>query len=140
MRWSMESDREAEVAPADVYRLYADPSTWGDWAHNTKFGRASGPLTPGAVVEVGVRSYPWTYSVRVREVVDGRRIVCEVRPVGVRIVSTYDVTPTERGARLHHTIELDGPLERGYRLLRGQYTRMLQEETRRVAELAAATA
>jgi len=94
-------------------------------------------MEPGHTVEVRVRSYPWTYTVRVRELEPGRRIVTEVRPFGVTITSTYDVTPTETGSRLHHTVSVAGPLERGYALVRGMYTRMLAEETRRVAELAA---
>jgi hypothetical protein len=64
-------------------------------------------------------------------------MVTEVRPFGVTITSSYEVMPTATGSRLHHTISLAGPLERAYLLVRGQYTRMLVEETRRVAELAA---
>lgn len=135
MTWSMESVHEADVEPADVYRWYADPSTWGRWAHNTSWGRARGPFEPGARVDVRVASYPYTYGVLVRDVDVGRRIVCEVRPFGVTIVSTYDVTPTEMGARLHHTIEVSGPLQRAYRLVEGRYTRLLHDETRRLADL-----
>lgn len=136
MTWSMVSEIEVDVAPGDVFRFYADPATWGDWAHNTKWGRATEALRPGARVDVRVRSYPYTYSVLIRDVAEGRHIICEVRPVGVTIVSTYDVIAIEGGSRLRHTIELSGPLERAYRLVEGQYTRMLQEETRQVAELA----
>ena len=136
MTWSMESTYEAAVAPADVFRSYADPATWGSWAHNTAWARSSAPLEPGSRVEVRVRSYPWTYTVRVRELEPGRRLVTEVRPFGVTITSTYEVSATPAGSRLHHTISLSGPLERAYLLVRGQYTRMPIEETRRVAELA----
>jgi hypothetical protein len=136
MTWSMEDTHEAAVAPADVFRFYADPATWGQWAHNTAWGRGQNPVTPGSTVEVRVRSYPWTYTVRVRELVPGRRMVTEVRPFGVTITSTYDVTPTATGARLHHAISLAGPLEALYKGVRGQYSRMLVAETRRVAELA----
>ena len=136
MTWSMENVYEAAVAPADVFRFYADPATWGDWAHNTAWARAGAPLAQDSPVEVRVRSYPWTYTVRVRELEPGRRMVTEVRPFGVVITSTYEVTPTPAGSRLHHTIALAGPLEALYKGVRGQYTRMLVEETRRVAELA----
>ena len=93
-----------------------------------------GTVRPGATVEVRVANYPSTYHVKVRDVQEGRRIMCEVRPVGVTIVSTHDVTPIGDGSRLHHTIEISGRLERPYRLLEGRYTR-LWEETRRLAEL-----
>ena len=89
----------------------------------------------GAIVEVRVANYPHTYHVKIRDLQDGRRVVCEVKPVGVTIVSTYEVTPIDGGSRLHHTIEISGRLERPYRLLERQYTRMLEEETRRLAEL-----
>jgi hypothetical protein len=137
MSWSMESVHEAAVAPADVFRFYVEPATWGQWAHNTAWGRGRTPLEPGSTVQVRVRSYPWTYTVRVRELDPGRLIVTEVRPFGVVITSTYEVTPTQAGSRLHHTIALYGPLERAYGLVRGTYTRMLAAETRCVAELAA---
>ena len=137
MTWSMENVYEAAVAPADVFRYYEDPASWGEWAHNTAWGRGKTPLEPGSTVEVRVRSYPWTYTVRVRELVPGRRMVTEVRPFGVTITSTYEVSPTASGSRLHHTISLAGPLEALYKGVRGQYSRMLIAETRRVAELAA---
>jgi uncharacterized protein YndB with AHSA1/START domain len=131
----MESVYDADVAPADVYRYYADPSTWGRWAHNTRSGRARGAFRAGALVDVRVASYPHTYPVRILEIDEGRRIVCQVRPPGVTIVSTYDVTATPSGARLHHVIALSGPLEGPYKLLRRRYTTLLERETRRLAEL-----
>jgi hypothetical protein len=137
MTWSMHDVYEAPVQPEPVFRHYADPATWGAWAHNTAWGRARTPMGPGAMVDVRVRSYPWTFTVRVRELVPGTRMVTEVRPFGVTITSTYEVTPTAGGARLDHTISVTGPLERAYLLVRAQYTRMLHAETRRVAELAA---
>lgn len=45
MTWSMENVHEAAVAPADVFRYYADPATWGDWAHNTAWGRGGASST-----------------------------------------------------------------------------------------------
>ena len=137
MTWSMEDTHEAAVASADVFRYYTDPASWGAWAHNTAWARGQTPLEAGSAVEVRVRSYPWTYTVRVRDVKPGQRMVTEVRPFGVVITSTYEVTPTPTGSRLHHTISLAGPLEVLYKGVRGQYSRMLIAETRRVAELAA---
>jgi hypothetical protein len=136
--WSIEDAYEAPGLTAEaVYRYYADPATWSRWAHNTGWARARTTVEPGAVVDVGVRRYPWTYSVRVLEAEPGRRVVCNVRPVGVSIVSTYEVTTTEGGARLRHGMTCAGPLERGYRLLARQYTRLLARETRALAALVA---
>ena len=106
LSWSMENVREAPVVPGDVYRYYADPGTWGQWAHNTAWARAQAPVEPGTKVGVRVRSQPWTYTVRVVELEPGRRIVTEVRPFGVTITSSYEVTATADGSRIHHTISL----------------------------------
>ena len=42
MSWTMESVREAELTPADVFGFYLDPSTWAAWAHNTRGAYADG--------------------------------------------------------------------------------------------------
>ena len=133
----MDNTYDAAVDPADVFRYYADPATWGQWAHNTAWGRGPAVLERGSKIQVRVKSYPWTYTVRVRALDPGRRMVTEVRPFGVVITSTYEVQATPTGSRLHHTISLAGPLEVLYKGVRGQYSRMLVEETRKVAELAA---
>jgi hypothetical protein len=138
MTWSIEGAYDAQGLTAEaVYRCYADPRTWGRWAHNTGWAKARTTVEPGAIVDVGVRRYPWTYGVRVLEVEPGRRVACEVRPFGVSIVSTYEVTPIEGGARLRHEMTCTGPLELGYRLLGRQYTKLLARETRDLAALVA---
>jgi uncharacterized protein YndB with AHSA1/START domain len=137
MSWSMSASHDAPVSPDAVFRCYTDPATWGSWGHNTAWGRGEAPIRVGSRVKVRARRYPKTYDVLITEVVEGRRVVCEVRPVGVVLTSTYEVTPTPTGARLEHTISCAGPLERGYRLLEGRYTQLLREETARLARLVA---
>lgn len=137
MSWSMESTLDAEgVDPTMVFARYTDASSWHRWGHNTSWARARTAVEPGATVDVRAHRYPWTYGVRILEVDPGRLVVCEVRPIGVRIVSTYEVTPVDGGARLRHEIAVSGPLELGYRLLRPQYTRLLAREVRALADLA----
>jgi hypothetical protein len=121
------------VDAAAVYACYADPSTWHLWGHNASGARARTLVEEGAIVDVKVRRYPWTYAVRILEAVPGRRVVCEVRPVGVRIVQSYEVEPVAEGARIRHVFTVAGPLERGYKLLAGQYTKLLARETRALA-------
>ena len=121
------------VRAEEVYACYADPSTWHLWGHNTSSARARTAVETGAIVDVKVRRYPWTYAVRIVEADPGRRVVCEVKPIGVRLVQTYEVEPIDGGARIHHAITVGGPLERGYSLLAGQYTKLLARETRALA-------
>jgi uncharacterized protein YndB with AHSA1/START domain len=134
MSWSMEHVRDAAVSPEDVFAAYVDPSTWGVWGHNTRWARLEGPFREGARVQV-CAGYRKVWPVDVRLVVPGRTVVCEVRPPGATIVSTYDVRPIAGGARLRHVITLSGRLELGYRLLRPLYLRLLAKETKRLVEL-----
>jgi hypothetical protein len=128
------------VDAAAVYACYADPSTWHLWGHNTSGAIARTTVTAGAIVDVKVRRYPWTYAVRILEADPDRRVVCEVRPIGVRIVQTYEVDAIEGGTRIHHAISVAGPLARGYSLLAGQYTKLLARETRALAAYCGADA
>jgi uncharacterized protein YndB with AHSA1/START domain len=133
MSWSIESVREAPVRPGDVYRFYVDPSTWANWGHNTRWARADGTLTVGSVVRVKA-GYGAVYPVRILRLEPDRLIVCEVRPRGLLITSSFEVTPTDAGARLTHTIEVGGRFASLTRVLGFPwlYRRLLAKETRRL--------
>lgn len=135
MSWSMHNTREARLAPGDVFRFYVDPSTWGRWGHNTVAARGPSPVKAGDTVHV-MAGYRREWPVLIRQVVPDNVVVCEVRPPGVVIVSTYEVTPTPDGVRLRHEMEVSGRLSRAYRLLKPLYVRLLAKETRRLVELA----
>ena len=42
MTWTIETVREAPVAPDDVFQFYADPSTWSSWGHAAQWARVDG--------------------------------------------------------------------------------------------------
>ena len=136
MSWSIESVREGPVRPEDVYRFYVDPSTWGHWGHNTRWARADGPLAVGSVVRVKA-GYGAVYPVRILRLEPDRLIVCEVRPRGLLITSSFEVTPTGAGARLTHTIDVGGRFAGLTRALGFPwlYRRLLAKETRRLVAL-----
>lgn len=136
MSFSIESVREAPVRPADVYQFYIDPSTWGHWGHNTRWARAEGPLAVGSLVDVKA-GYGAVYPVRVLKLVPGRLIVCEVRPRGLHITMSFEVTPTAAGARLRHALEVGGRFAGLTRRLGFPwlYRRLLAKETRRLVAL-----
>ena len=48
--WSVESVADIPAEPAAVWQLYADPSTWGEWAHSTARAHAQGDISIGAEV------------------------------------------------------------------------------------------
>jgi len=132
MSWSIESVREAPVRPEEVYRFYIEPATWGRWGHNTRWARADGPLTEGSIVNVKA-GYGAVYPVRVVRIVPDRLIVCEVKPRGLLITNSFEVTPADAGARLRHTIEVGGRFAGLTRRLGFPwlYRRLLAKETRR---------
>jgi hypothetical protein len=134
MAFTIEDTHDAPgVEAAAVYACYADPSTWHMWGHNTSGAKARTAVETGAIVDVKVRRYPWTYAVRILEADPGHRVICEVKPIGVRIVQSYEVEPLDGGTRIHHAITVAGPLERGYSLLASRYTKLLARETRALA-------
>lgn len=122
----------------DVYRLYADPSTWSDWGHNAKWARADGPLVQGGTVDVRA-NYGKVYPCRIRRLVADRVLELEVRPPLLTVVQTYEVEARPDGARVRHALELSGPLS-GILRLGGApwfYQRLLDREVEKVIELAA---
>jgi uncharacterized protein YndB with AHSA1/START domain len=136
MAFSIDSVRDVPVPPENVYRFYIDPSTWGRWGHNTRWARADGPITEDSVVHVKA-GYGAVYPVRVMRLVADRLIVCEVRPRGLLITMSFEVTPTAAGARLRHTLEVGGRFAGLARRLGFPwlYRRLLAKETRRLAAL-----
>ena len=134
MTWSVEQTRVAKVQPHEVFRYYTDPSTWHRWGHNTRWARLEGPYVEGATVLVRA-GYEKVWPVRVLRVVLDRLVVNEVRPIGLVVINTFEVTPVEGGARLRHAIEVSGRFARLYGFfLPGLYRRLLGKETRRLVE------
>jgi hypothetical protein len=117
MAWMIESVKDANVDPAEVFRLYTDPSTWPVWGHNAKWARAEGQLVEGGIVLVKA-GYGKVYRCVIRRFVPGRAIEFEVRPPLMKVVQTYEVDPTSEGAHIRHAIEVSGQVSGLMRLLR----------------------
>jgi uncharacterized protein YndB with AHSA1/START domain len=135
----IETVREAALSPADVYRLYFDPSTWSDWGHNAKWARADGPLVAGGTVDVRA-NYGKVYRCRIRRLVADRALELEVRTPIYRVTQTYEVEGQPDGARVRHALEVSGRLS-GILRLGGApwlYQRLLDREVEKVIELAGA--
>lgn len=139
MTWMIETVRDADVAPADVFRLYADPSTWSDWGHNATWARADGPLVEGGTVDVRA-NYGKVYRCRIRRLVADHALVLEARPPLLAVIQTYEVEARPDGARVRHALELSGGLS-GLLRLGGAawlYQRLLNREVAKLIELAGA--
>jgi hypothetical protein len=137
MGWTIEAVRDAGVAPAAVWRLYADPGTWSRWGHNATWARADGPLVLGGTVDVRA-NYGTVYHCPIRRFEDGRALELVVKPAGLTIVNVYEVSPSEAGSRVRHAFEISGPLARPTRWigLHRLYRRQLALEVEAVIALA----
>lgn len=137
MTWMIETARDAVVAPADVFRLYADPSTWSEWGHNAKWARADGPLVEGGTVDVKA-GYGKVYPCRIRRLVAGRLLELEARPPFMAVLQTYEVEPTVEGAHIRHALEISGPLAGLTKLIRLDrvYQGWLDKEVDKLIEMA----
>ena len=135
--WMIESTRDVAVAPAAVFRLYADPSTWSQWGHSARWARADGPLVEGGNVDVRA-DYGKVYACRIRRLVVDRALELEVRPPLMTVINTYEVEPTADGARVRHALEVSGPISRPMRWARVDrvYQRLLDDEVSKVVSMA----
>ena len=127
----------AAVPPEAIFALYVDPSTWGAWGHNTRWGRARGPVVEGSIVDVKA-GYGKVYPVLMRRVIANRSVECEIHPPGMLVETTFSVEPADGGCEVEHTISVSGTFSGITRLigLDRLYTKLLREEIRKVIALA----
>jgi len=136
--WTIESVREANVEPAAVFALYADPASWSRWGHNAAWARAEGPLVEGGTVDVRA-GYGTVYHCLIRRLEPGRALELVVHPALMTIINVYEVEPATSGARIRHAFEVSGPLASVTRMvgLDRMYQRRLDEEVAAVVRMAA---
>jgi uncharacterized protein YndB with AHSA1/START domain len=133
--WSVESSVEVEATPAEVWRLYADPSTWRQWAHSTAGATADGPLVVGVPITVTPTRGP-VQRVRVVALDAERTLSTELNLPGARMSFHYRIEPSTTGCRVHHSVRMDGPLAAAYGVfMRRSNERKLAAETARLADL-----
>lgn len=137
MGWMIESVREADVRPAAVFALYADPASWPRWGHNAVQAWSDGPLVPGGIVNVRA-NYRTVYHCQVRRLEPDRALEIVVRPAFLTIINVYEVEPAPAGARVRHAFQVSGPLAGLTRRvgLDRTYAAQLDEEVAAVIRLA----
>jgi hypothetical protein len=135
--WTIEAVQEADVDPAAVFALYADPSTWSSWGHNATWAEADGPMVDGGIVRVRA-GYGTVYRCRIRRFELDRALELVVKPVGLTIVNVYEVEPTPSGgSRVRHAFAVSGPIAGIARIaLARVYQRQLVEEVAAVIRIA----
>ena len=132
--WSVQSTAEVEASPSDVWRRYADPGTWPDWAHSTVAAALDRSLDIGATVTVTPTRGP-VQRVRIDAVEPGRRLSTRLMLPGASMSFQYEIEPTAAGCRVRHTVSMAGPLAAAYGLfMRRANARKLAAETERLAD------
>lgn len=138
MTWTIESVRESDLSPSEVYQLHADPSTWGSWGSNTRWARVSGPVVEGATVEVRA-GYGRSWPVLMARMEQDRFVECVIRPPMLTVTRRFELRPTPTGVRIRHEIEVSGRAAGFTRVtLKPLYQRLLHKETGRLIEVATA--
>ena len=138
-KWTISSAAEAPVPPERIFAFYTDPTTWGSWGHNTRWGRARGPVVEGSIVDVKA-GYGKVYPVLMRRVVQDRYVECEIRPPGMLVETTFSVEPADQGSRIEHTISVSGTFSGITKLIRLDrlYAKLLAKEITKLIALASA--
>ena len=138
-KWTISSAAEAPVPPERIFAFYTDPTTWGSWGHNTRWGRARGPVVEGSIVDVKA-GYGKVYPVLMRRVVQDRYVECEIRPPGMLVETTFSVEPSAQGSRIEHTISVSGTFSGITKLIRLDrlYAKLLAKEITKLIALASA--
>lgn len=132
--WSVQGTADVEASRSDVWRRYADPGTWPDWAHSTVAAALDGPLVIGATVRVTPTRGP-VQRVRVAAVEPERRLSTTLILPGASMSFQYEIEPTAEGCRVRHTVSMVGPLAAAYGLfMRRANARKLAAETERLAD------
>lgn len=136
--WRIEAIAETDLSPQAVFAIQADPATWPVWGHNAVWARSDGPLVEGGTVEVRA-NYGKVYRCRIDRFVPDRLIEFVARPPMMAVTQTYAVEPTPTGSRVRHALEISARFAGAMRFLGlpRVYRRQLEDEVRKVIELAA---
>jgi hypothetical protein len=139
MSWSIGATADVALSPGEIFAFYLEPSTWGDWGHNTRWARARGPVAEGSTVDVKA-GYGKVYPVLIRKVVPDHLIECEVRPRGLMVINRYVVESHDDGTRIRHEIDVSGTFASVARVLGFPrlYTGLLRKEIATLVRLAEA--
>ena len=130
--WSVESVADIPAEPAAVWELYADPSTWDEWAHSTASARAQGDISVGEEVIIQPTRGP-EQRVRIVALEPQRRLETELSLPGAIMRFGYEIEPHDQGCSIRHTVAMVGPLSSVYGLVvRGRNQRELARETARL--------
>jgi Polyketide cyclase / dehydrase and lipid transport len=139
MAWRFEHSSESTADPRMVWRRYVDVEHWCDWSQQgVEWSRVDGPFEVGTK---GKSKPPGSPALRFQLVTvePDATFVSEARLPGARMRFEHVIEPTERGSRITHRAELDGPLAFLYtRSVRKGVEKGLPDGVERLAVLAAA--
>lgn len=107
--WSISATTTTRASVECVWDVYRDVANWPRWDAGLARYQPEGPFatgTPGVLQPVGGPELPFTLTL----VEPGRRFV-DRTPLGpeTAIVGRHELTPDGEGARITHTVEIEGP-------------------------------
>lgn len=107
--WSISATTTTSASVERVWHVYCDTGNWPRWDAGLARYQPEGPFatgTSGVLQPVGGPELPFTLALVER----GRRFV-DRTPLGpeMAIVGRHDLAPEGEGARITHTVEIEGP-------------------------------
>jgi len=129
---------ESGARPDAVWRRYVDVEHWSDWSRNgVKWSRLDGPFEVGTKGKTKAPGMP-AATFRLVAVEPDAGFVSEVRLPGGRLRFEHVIEPNEKGSRITHRVEVDGPLAAVHARIIGKTTeKALVDGVDRLAVLAA---
>lgn len=106
--WEFEHTIETAAAPASLWRLYSDVSTWPSWDKANEWTALDGPFeagTRGRMKFIGQDALDF----RLVEAQPERLFVDETDVPGAVLRFEHRIEPIEAGTRLTHRVVIDGP-------------------------------
>ncbi len=101
---------ETAAAPENVWRIWSDMATWGDWNPNVSSMEWRGAFAAGSTGIMHTRAGQH-HEMRLVEVEPGRRFALETGVVpGTTFRFNCRIEPVSAGSRISQTVEVKGPL------------------------------
>ncbi|MCW2882262.1 MAG: polyketide cyclase/dehydrase and lipid transport [Sphaerisporangium sp.] len=137
--WTFEHTETTTATPSQVWRRYADPTTWPEWDHETESVILEGPFaagTRGRLKPIGAPAVRFELSTVLpqRQFTDVSRL-----PLALMTFAHHLEPLPGGGSRFTHRISITGPLTFMFARLIGRKVAVgLPEAMRRLARLAEA--
>lgn len=107
--WTTEQSRETTVAPAAIWRAWADVERWPEWNADIERIELRGPFAPGSTISMTPHGQE-AVELRITEAVEGELFRDEAEIAGTVVSTMHHIKRLDDGrARIIYRMEATGP-------------------------------